>query len=86
MASSVSSDNQQVRTSSTGLNFGPDFMRNPPQPDSFPQRQFALAQYRYGREEMLQIFEQIAGQDLLDSWLAGSGVPIRSFTRPYKAV
>ena len=42
-----------------GLNFGPQWMRNPPQQEPFPQRTFPLAQYRYGREEMLAIFEQI---------------------------
>ena len=41
------------------LNFGPQWMRNPPQQEPFPQRTFPLAQYRYGREEMLAIFEQI---------------------------
>ena len=35
-------------------------MRNPPpQQETYPQRQFPLAQFRYGREEMLAIFEQI---------------------------
>ena len=43
----------------SGLNFGPQWMRNPPQQEPFPQRTFPLAQYRYGREEMLAIFEQI---------------------------
>ena len=38
-------------------------MRNPPpQQESYPQRQFPLAQFRYGREEMLAIFEQFAAQ------------------------
>lgn len=50
------------RTSTSGLNFGPQWMRNPPQQEPYPQRQFPLAQYRYGREEMLAIFEQIAGK------------------------
>ena len=52
-------------SSFAGLNFGPQWMRNPPpaqQETTYPQRQFPLAQFRYGREEMLAIFEQIAGQ------------------------
>ena len=55
IGSSVNSDNQ-ARTSVSGLKFGPDWMRNPPQQqESIPQRQFALARNRYGREEMLQV-------------------------------
>jgi hypothetical protein len=44
MASTVSAENQQVRNSTSGLKFGPEWMRNPPQQESFPQRQFPLAQ------------------------------------------
>ena len=33
-----------------GLNFGPQWMRNPPQQETLPQRTFPMAQFRYGRE------------------------------------
>jgi hypothetical protein len=60
MASSIGSVNNdnQARPSVAGLKFGPDWMRhpNPPQQqEPIPQRQFALARNRYGREEMLQV-------------------------------